>query len=135
MFVVNSKIEKTPYKTPIYSRESLSTPTIRAMAKIAEAWKLSDEEAMCLLGEDDLGLYFSWTRDPEFALLSEKQIKRVSYLLSVYRKLPEYLRRTESPAAWLRTKNESIMFRGKAPLEYMLEGDMDRIHSVLFYIT
>lgn len=135
MFVVEAKTEKTQYKAPIYSRESLSSPTIKAMSKIASAWELSEEEAMKLLGETDRELYSSWMREPDYALLSEKQIKRVSYLLSVYRKLPEYLKRTESPVIWLRSSNDSIIFKGKTPLSYMLEGDIDRIHSVLFYIT
>ena len=118
-----------------HNTKTLSGPSLRAFTKIVKLWKLDIEDAMVLLGEKSVELYKSWLREPEYALLSETQIKRISYLLSIHNAAQQYLSNGTPPHKWLRKKNNDFIFQGKTPLEYLLKGEMDQLHSLLFYLT
>lgn len=129
------KSESNPVGEAQHSTASLSGPSLKAFMKIVKLWKLREEEAMVLLGERSKELYKSWLREPEYALLSETQIKRISYLLSIHKAAQQYLASDMPCQKWLRKKNPDFIFQGRTPLEYILRGGIEELHSLLFYLT
>jgi len=119
----------------IHSEATLSGPSFRAFLTIAKLWKLSDNEAMVLLGESSYELYSAWLRDVKNTLLSAFQIKRVSYLLSIHHSLQKFLDDDVSYEMWLRSPNSDPLFQGISPIEFLLSSETDRLHSVLFYLS
>jgi hypothetical protein len=119
----------------VHTRGTLSLPSLRALEKIGSDWHLNRDQLRRLIDEPSKELFSSWLREPQHALLADYQIKRISYLLSIYRVLPKFVEPPQSIRQWLVSKNDNLVFNGAKPLDYLMDGDLDALHSVLFLIT
>ena len=99
----------------------LSGPAIRAFFRIGEAWGLSVEEQMDLLGLDSRSTYFSWKRAQD-ARLDRDQLERVSHVLGIYKSLRILFPAAAQADAWVKKPNAAAMFDGKPALNRMREG-------------
>lgn len=99
--------------------DRLSAPGIRASGRIAEAWGLSEDERIQLLGFDPLTI--------GDAILSDEQLQRVSHVLGIYKSLHTLLKATAD--GWVKRPNADRLFGGCPPIEVMVSG-LEGLRSV-----
>ena len=111
--------------------ERLSGPGIRAFFNLGEAWALSTEEQMLLLGGISKSTYHRWKRDRD-ALLSIDQLERVSHLLGIYKNLQILLPTTGD--GWVRLPNSNPLFGGAPPIQLMVRGGITGLRAVRAFL-
>ena len=76
-----------PHELPAISPERLAAAGLRAFSRIADAWGLSVDEQLALLGQPPRSTFFAWRKQPEKATLSRDTLERLSNLLGIYKSL------------------------------------------------
>ena len=101
------------------TRERLSPTAIKAFLRIAEKWGVKDQEARELLGGVSSGTFYGLKKSPGARTLDQDTLTRISLLLGIFKALNIlYSRRLAD--AWMTLPNSNPMFRGSAPLAYIL---------------
>jgi len=116
-----------------WSGAELAGPALRTFFRIAEAWKLSADEARRLLGDPPRSTYFLWKRTGE-GQLSRDTLERISYVLGIYKALQILLPQKEAADAWVRRPNTAPLFGGKPALARMLSGNVADLYVVRQYL-
>ena len=116
------------------SGERMAAAGLRAYARIAEAWGLSVDEQLVLLGQPPRSTYFAWRKHPEKAGLSRDTLERLSDLLGIYKALQILLPDPAAADAWVRKPNAASAFGGRSALDRMLAGNVSDIHFVRRYL-
>jgi len=109
---------------------------LRTFLNIADAWSLSVEEQMDVLGIHDVATFENWTvrvRAHEAIAIPVDVIVRIGCVLSIYGSLmtlfPE-----ERIIGWLRAPNAQKIFDGRSALAVMTGGDLDELDAVVGYL-
>lgn len=119
--------------TPDYRK--LAPAGLRTFFNIAEAWKLSLDEQLRLLGSIPRSTYYSWKkRRGEGANVSHDTLERISYLLGIYKALQILLPEATAANTWVRRPNHAPLFGGSTPLERMLSGNVADLFVVRQYL-
>jgi len=119
---------------PFIGTAELSAAGLRAFERIAQAWELTVEEQLQLLGQPPRSTYFAWRKHPEKARLSRDTLERLSNLLGIYKSLQILLPDPVAADAWVRQANHAPMFGGRAALQRMLAGQVADLHAVRSYL-
>lgn len=123
-----------PADHPAVSPERLSAAGLRAFARIAEAWQLSVDEQLRLLGQPPRSTFFAWRKAPEKASLSRDTLERLSNLLGIYKSLQILLPDAAAADAWVRRPNSAPPFGGRSALDRMLAGNVGDLNLVRRYL-
>ena len=123
-----------PGHAPEIAPERLAAAGLRAFARIAEAWGLSVDEQLRLLGQPPRSTYFAWRKQPDKASLSRDTLERLSNLLGIYKSLQILLPDTAAADAWVRQPNSAAPFGGRSALERMLAGNVSDLNLVRRYL-
>ena len=107
----------------------MTAPALRTFFRIADAWKLSADEARSLLGSPPRSTFFLWKRNGDGAL-SRDTLERISYVLGIYKALQILLPEPAAADAWVRKPNAAPLFAGKPALERMLSGNVADLYVV-----
>ena len=107
---------------------------LRAFARIAEAWGLTVDEQLCLLGQPPRSTYFAWRKQPDKASLSRDTLERLSNILGIYKSLQILLPDATAADAWVRQPNQAPLFGGGTALQRMLAGNVSDLHLVRRYL-
>ena len=118
---------------PAPSAARLSGPALRTFFRIAEAWRLSGDEARTLLGSPPRSTYFVWKRTGH-GQLARDTLERVSYILGIYKALQILLPDAAAADAWVRKPNTAPLFGGRPALERMLSGNVADLYVVRQYL-
>jgi hypothetical protein len=105
---------------------------LRSFWRLAEAWSLSTQEQMSLLGLGRTTLY-QW-RQGRFTALDRHVLERLSYLFGIYAALQILLPVPERAAQWLRKPNSAPLFGGASALARMLGGQVADLFVVRQYL-
>ena len=98
---------------------------------LAEAWALSTDEQMRLLGSPPRSTFFKWKKDG--GALPRDTAERVSNLLAIWKSLEIIFTEPARSDAWLRRPNE--FFGGVSALDTMLhDGNFSDIVRVRQYL-
>ncbi len=116
------------------SPERLGAAGLRAFARVAQAWRLSVDEQLCLLGQPPRSTYFAWRKQPDKATLPRDTLERLSNLLGIYKSLQILLPDTAAADAWVRLPNSAPPFGGRSALERMLAGNVSDLNLVRRYL-
>ena len=111
--------------------ERLSGPGVRAFFNLGDAWKLSIEEQMGLLGGVSKSTLQRWKRDRD-ATLTLDQLERISHLLGIHKSLQILLPTTGN--SWVRRPNSNSLFGGRPPLQLMVAGGITWLHQVRVFL-
>jgi hypothetical protein len=111
----------------------LAGPALRTFFSIADAWGLTNDEAMTLLGEPSRTTFFEWKRAGE-GRLSRDTLERISYVLGIYKALQILLPDPAAADGWVRKPNAAPMFAGKPALARMLSGNVADLYVVRRYL-
>lgn len=113
---------------------ALAAAGLRAFARIAQAWSLSVDEQLCLLGQPPRSTFFAWRRHPDRALLSRDTLERLSNLLGIYKSLQILLPDAQAADLWVRRPNTAAPFGGRSALDRMLAGNVADLNLVRRYL-
>ena len=111
----------------------LSGPALRTFFRIADAWKLSPNEARRILGDPPRSTFFLWKRARE-GQLSRDALERVSYVLGIYKALQILLPDKDAADTWIRRPNSAPLFGGGPALDRMLSGNVADLYVVRQYL-
>ncbi len=117
-----------------FSPERLAAAGLRAFGRIAEAWGLTVEEQLLLLGQPPRSTYFAWRKHPEKAVVPRDTLERLSNILGIYKSL-QILRPAAAAAdAWGRQPNSAAPCGGGTALARMLAGNVSDLNLVRRYL-
>jgi len=111
----------------------LSEPALRAFFRIAEAWQLSVDQQLILLGSPARATFFRW-KGGNKAVLSRDTLDRISYILGIYKALQILLPNPEAADGWIKRPNTAPLFGGHSALNRMLGGQMEDLFIVRRYL-
>jgi len=114
--------------------ERLGAAGLRAFARIAQAWGLSVDEQLCLLGQPPRSTFFAWRKQPDKAALPRDTLERLSNLLGIYKSLQILLPDSAAADAWVREPNSAPPFGGRSALDRMLAGNVSDLNLVRRYL-
>ena len=123
-----------PVPAPEVSAERMAAAGLRAFSRIAEAWGLTVEEQLMLLGQPPRSTFFAWRKHPEKATLSRDTLERLSNILGIYKSLQILLPDAAAADAWVRQPNSAAPFGGQTALERMLAGNVSDLNLVRRYL-
>ena len=115
------------------SHEGLVGPALRTFFAIAEAWRLSNEESMRLLGDPPRSTFYEWKRAGE-GRLTRDTLERISYVLGIYKALQILLPDPAAADAWIRKPNTAPLFGGRRALDRLLSGNVGDLFVVRQYL-
>jgi len=113
-------------------RERLTPAALEAVINIAEAWKLSGDDAAALLGVSSS----TWDRiraDKWNQTLSQDQMTRASALIGVFKGL-NLLFDQAMADRWPKLRNKGPLFHNLSPVEAMIEGGIPYMLEVRRYV-
>ncbi len=124
------------------SPERMGAAGLRAFARIAEAWGLSVDEQLALLGQPPRSTFFAWRKQPDKATLPRDTLERLSNILGIYKSLQILLPEPAAADAWVRQPNSAAPFSaqlagrvgGDTALARMLAGNVSDLHLVRCYL-
>lgn len=105
-------------------------PTIEPFMALAEAWRISTEDQIKLLGSPGRSTFFKWKK--EGGAIPRDAIERIGHLVSIYKALQILIPNEESADSWIHKPNR--YFGGRTALEVMLGGDVVDIFKVRQYL-
>ena len=112
-------------------RQDLTDPALRTFFRIAEAWRLKEQEQMRLLGLESRSTLQSWKRGA-VAAVPKDALERISYILGIYKGLKILL--PETADQWVRKPNKAGVFGGRSAIERMAFGNVADLYVVRQYI-
>ena len=116
------------------SPERLGAAGLRAFERIAQAWGLSVDEQLCLLGQPPRSTYFAWRKQPEKAALPRDTLERLSNLLGIWKSLQILLPEAAAADAWVRQPHSAAPFGGRSALQRRLAGNVSDLNLVRRYL-
>ena len=122
-----------PAAAPSPDRDRLAGPALRTFFRIAEAWGLSNDEQMVLLGVTARSTFFKWRKDGE-GLLPKDTLERISYILGIWKALQILLPDERAADAWIKRPNDAPLFGGRPALARMLSGHVADLYVVRQYL-
>jgi hypothetical protein len=114
-------------------RQQLSGPGLRTFLNIADAWRLSEQERLRVLGFPPRSTFHGWVlkvRQKMDITLSADELTRISAVLGIYKALKIIFPRDEDAARWLRSPNSGPVFGGQPPLALITSGAQDALMLV-----
>jgi hypothetical protein len=117
-----------------YQVTQMSAAGLRTFQRIAEAWQLTVDEQLRLLGQPPRSTFFAWRKQPERASLSRDTLERLSNLLGIYKSLQLLLPDPKAADAWVRQPNAAPLFGGGTALQRMLGGNVSDLNLVRRYL-
>ncbi len=124
----------SPPAAAAVSPEQLAAAGLRAFARIAQAWGLSVDEQLALLGQPPRSTFFAWRKHPDKATLSRDTLERLSNLLGIYKSLQILLPDAAAADAWVRQPNNAAPLAGTTALARMLAGNVSDLNLVRRYL-
>jgi len=114
--------------------EAMAAAGLRAFARIAEAWGLSVDEQLALLGQPPRSTFFAWRKHPEKASLPRDTLERLSNILGIWKSLQILLPDVAAADAWVRQPNAAAPFGSGTALQRMLAGNVSDLNLVRRYL-
>ena len=116
-----------------HAPEDVSGAAVRAFGRIAEAWGLSVEEQLVLLGGVARSTWYNG-RSGGARALPRDTLERLSYVLGIYKALQILLPDPARADGWVREANAAPPFGGGSALERMLGGQVADLYVVRQYL-
>jgi hypothetical protein len=115
------------------SPDELARPALRTFFRIAEAWQLTVDEQMVLLGSPSRSTFFAWKKHG-VDRLPHDVLERLSYIFGIWKALQILLPEPGAADAWIRRPNEAWPFGGGSALDRMLSGNVADLYVVRQYL-
>lgn len=110
--------------------QSTLPAAMEAFTRLADAWELSTDDQIKLLGSPGRSTFFKWKK--EGGTLPRDTMERISYLLGIYKALQILLPNSASADRWIKKPNK--YFNNQSALDVMLGGQVVDIYKVRQYL-
>jgi hypothetical protein len=107
--------------------ERMTAIALSAFFRLAEAWHLTTDEARTLLGQPARATFFQW-KAGRHRRVPLDTIRRISWLLGIWKALQILFPVQERADAWIRRPN--TLLGGQTALQRMLAGDVTDLAEV-----
>jgi hypothetical protein len=124
----------TPYARVQAGPQPMAGAGLRAFERIAQAWGLTVDQQLCLLGQPPRSTFFAWRKQPDKASLPRDTLERLSNLLGIYKSLQILLPDATAADAWVTQANSAPLFGGGTALDRMLAGNVSDLNLVRRYL-
>jgi hypothetical protein len=121
-----------PREVDLASREA-GQALLRTFFRIAQAWKLTPQESMTLLGLRSRSTYHVW-KDGRSGPLPRDTLERISYVLGIYKALQILLPSGDAADAWIRKPNAAPLFGNRSALDRIMSGNVADLYEVRRYL-
>jgi hypothetical protein len=118
---------------PVETTRAWAGPALRTFFRIAEAWGLSVDEQITLLGAPARSTFFAWKKSG-VERLPRDVVERLSYVFGIYKALQILLPDAAAADAWVRKANDAQGFGGRSALAKMLSGNVADLYEVRRYL-
>jgi hypothetical protein len=115
------------------TRAQLTPAAVVAIARLAEIWHLTGAEICALLGDVSDRTWFRMKKGEWPGTLSQDALTRISALLGIFKGLHLLFSEPLSDE-WVRLPNKGPLYRGRRPLDAMIEGGIPKILEVRRHI-
>jgi len=118
-------------------RRHLGGPGFRAFLGVSEAWKLTEEERLHVLGFPSRATYFNWVskaKKGQELLLPVDTLLRISAMLGIHKSLRILFNNAQEERDWLRGPHDAPTFGGQPPIALITNGSPDGIMVVRRYL-
>jgi hypothetical protein len=122
-----TRVTSTVRRPAAVSEEGRDAAALRAFFRLAELWGLSMEHARVLLGQPSRATLYNW-KAGKARTLPHDTVRRISYLLGIFKALQILYGDAELADSWIRRPNAA--FGGQSALERMLAGDVTDLAAV-----
>jgi hypothetical protein len=122
------RIEKAP--RPVLTADAVAAG-FRAVFRIFEAWDVSPRDALVLLGQPARSTFYKWQHG-QIGSPPADTVRRISYLLGIYKAVELLFTDTRQADRWVREPNRA--FGGQSALQRMLGGDVADLAAVRAYL-
>jgi hypothetical protein len=119
-------VEPAPARPVTLTREQ-GAAGLRAFFSLADAWGLDNEQARILLGRPGRATFFKWKKG-ESRKLPFDTLRRISYLLGIWKALQILFQEPARADAWVHRENADLL--GQSALDRMLAGDVTDLAAV-----
>jgi hypothetical protein len=119
---------------PDVGPQQMAAAGLRAFGRIADAWGLTVDEQIRLLGQPARSTFFAWRKQPHKAAVPRDTLERLSHLLGIYKSLQVLLPDPAAADAWVRRPNAAPPFGGGSALARMLAGNVSDLDLVRRYL-
>jgi hypothetical protein len=103
---------------------------METFTSLADAWNISTDEQIKLLGSPGRSTFFKWKK--EGGAIPRDAMERISHLFGIYKALQILIPDAVSADEWI--KKENKYFRNQSALDVMLGGDVVDIYRVRQYL-
>jgi transcriptional regulator with XRE-family HTH domain len=114
-------------------RQSLTAPGLRTFFRIANKWKLDDQQQRAVLGGISHDTLNDWRRG-ETGVIADETLERISYVLGIFKALNILLPIPERADAWIRKTNMASAFGGRTALDLLAGGRLADLRRVRLYL-
>jgi len=104
---------------------------VSAFFRMIELWTIGEREALVLLGQPSRATFYNWKKGV-VRQVPYDTMRRISYLLGIYKALQILFKSPEQADAWLHKENAA--FGGQSALQRLLGGDVSDLAYVRHYL-
>lgn len=115
------------------TRERLTPAAVDGMVRLAEIWRLTSTETCALLGDVSERTWFRMKKGEWTGSLSQDVLTRISATVGLFKAL-RLLFSEPLCDEWVRLPNNGSLYRGRRPLDVMIEGGIPAMLEVRRHI-
>lgn len=117
-----------------FENSKLGAAAFRVFLGIADAWRLSPQERLQLLGLMNEAQSASLAQLPS-SMLPAEILERVAVLMDIFLAINTLLPVPERADAWMRKPNKASLFGGRSAIEFVLERDLAGMRELRSYLS
>jgi hypothetical protein len=115
------------------TRDRLTPAAVDGIVRLSEIWRLTSAETCALLGDVSERTWFRMKKGDWTGTLSQDTLTRVSAVVGLFKGLRLLFSEPLSDE-WVRLPNTGPLYRGRRPLDAMIEGGIPMMIEVRRHI-
>lgn len=115
------------------TRDRLTPAAVDGIVRLAEIWRLTSAETCALLGDVSERTWFRMKKGDWSGTLSQDTLTRVSAVVGLFKGLRLLFSEPLSDE-WVRLANNGPLYRGRRPLDVMIQGGIPMMIEVRRHI-
>ncbi len=123
----------SPNLADVGTRDRLTPAAVDGIVRLSEIWRLTSAETCALLGDVSERTWFRMKKGDWTGTLSQDTLTRVSAVVGLFKGL-RLLFSEPLCDEWVRLPNNGPLYRGRRPLDAMIEGGIPMMLEVRRHI-
>ena len=132
-FIDPGRPPSSPNLANAETRDRLTPAAVDGTVRLADIWRLTSAETCALLGDVSERTWFRMKKGDWAGTLSQDALTRVSAVVGLFKGLRLLFSEPLSDE-WVRLPNNGPLYRGRRPLDVMIEGGIPMMIEVRRHI-